>query len=235
MNAVRRAGDTVVRTAGAWTPTIHRYLRHLAAAGIDWIPRPVSIGPDHEVLSFVEGEVPLYPLPDWVWRDDALADAAEHLRALHDASVGFDLEGAIWRVPVRSPVEVICHNDFAPHNLVFENGRVVGAIDFDTCSPGSRMWDISYLATRMAPLVAELPPGAPAEDRFRDRIRLLLDSYGSDADWTEVLRVAIIRLRDLSAFTVRMAAELSKPQLLEDAAGYERDATHLAGVLERLP
>ena len=235
MNTVRRSGDTVVRTAGDWTPTIHRYLRHLAAAGIEWIPRPVSIGRDHEVLSFVEGEVPLYPLPDWVWRDDALVDAAAHLRALHDASVGFDTESAIWRVPAHSPVEVICHNDFAPHNLAFESGRVVGAIDFDTCSPGPRMWDIAYLATRMVPLAADPPPGAPSEDRSRDRIRLLLDSYGSDADWTEVVRMGIIRLRDLSAFTVRMAAELSRPALLEDAAGYERDAAHLAGVLEPLP
>ncbi|HEU0205424.1 MAG TPA: aminoglycoside phosphotransferase family protein [Pseudolysinimonas sp.] len=235
MNAVRRAGDTVVRTAGVWTPTIHRYLRHLAATGIEWIPRALSIGADHEVLSFVEGEVPLYPLPDWVWLDDALVDAAAHLRALHDASVGFDTEGAIWRVPAHSPVEVICHNDFTPHNLAFEKGRVVGVIDFDTCSPGSRMWDIAYLATRMMPLAAEPPPGTPAGDRSRDRIRLLLDSYGSDADWTEVVQMAIVRLRDLSAFTVRIAAELSRPGLLEDAVGFELDAAHLAGVLKQLP
>jgi hypothetical protein len=231
MNAVRRVGATVVRTAGVWTPTIHRYLRHLAAAGIHWIPRPVSIGRDHEVLSFVEGEVPLYPLPDWVWTDDALADAARHLRLLHDASAGFDTEGAIWRVPAHSPVEVICHNDFAPHNLAFEAGRVVGVIDFDTCSPGPRIWDIAYLATRMVPLTAEPPAGAPAQDRSRDRVQLLLDAYGCDADWAEVLRVAIIRLHDLSAFTVRMAAESAKPQLLMDAAGYDRDATHLEELL----
>ena len=231
MNTVRREGDTVVRTAGAWTPTIHRYLRHLGEAGIDWVPRPVSIGRDHEILSFVEGEVPLYPLPDWVWTDEALADAARRLRSLHDASVGFDTEGAIWRMPARAPVEVICHNDFAPHNLAFENGGVVGVIDFDTCSPGSRMWDIAYLATRMVPLTAEPPAGAPAEGRSRDRVQLLLDAYGSDADWTEVLRMAVIRLRDLGAFTVRMAAESSKPHLLEDAADYDRDSAHLADVL----
>ena len=231
MNAVRRQGDTVVRTAGAWSPTIHRYLRHLAAAGIDWIPKPVSIGPDYEVLSFVEGEVPLYPLPDWVWTDDALTDAAQRLRTLHDASLGFDTEGAIWRVPPHGPVEVICHNDFAPHNLAFENGLVVGVIDFDTCSPGSRMWDVAYLATRMVPLTAAPPVGAPAEHRTRDRVQLLLDAYRSDADWAEVLRVAIVRLRDLGAFTVELAAESSQPHLLEHAAGYERDAAHLAEVM----
>jgi len=235
MNSVRREGDTVVRAAGEWTPTIHRYLRHLAAAGVDGIPRPISISGNHEVLSFVEGEVPLYPLPEWVWADEALADAARHLRRLHDASAGFDTDGAVWHVPAHEPIEVICHNDFAPHNLTFENGRVVGVIDFDTCSPGSRIWDIAYLATRMVPLTAEPPVGAPGGDRTRARIPLLLESYGSDVDWTELVTMAIIRLHDLSAFTVRMAAESSKPQLLEDAAGYDRDAAHLAEVLNSSP
>jgi hypothetical protein len=66
MNSVVRDGETVRRTIGTWTPTIHRYLNHLAAAGIDRIPRAIGIHGDREILSFVEGEVPLYPLPEWV-------------------------------------------------------------------------------------------------------------------------------------------------------------------------
>lgn len=235
MNTVRRVGDTVVRNAGPWTPTIHRYLAHLAASGIDWVPRPVSFTRDHEVLSFVAGNVPIYPLPDWIWRDDVVVDAAKHLRSLHDASLGFDLDQAIWQLPTHPPIEVICHNDFAPHNLAFDDDHVVGAIDFDTCSPGSRMWDIAYLATRIVPLTAVHPTGAPRDDQSRRRIQLLLDSYGSDADWTDVVKVAIVRLRDLAAFSIRAANELSKPHLLEDAAGYERDASHLEGVLAPNP
>ncbi|MFT4233931.1 MAG: hypothetical protein QM607_02855 [Microbacterium sp.] len=30
MNSVVRDGDAVIRTGGAWTPTVHRYLRYLA-------------------------------------------------------------------------------------------------------------------------------------------------------------------------------------------------------------
>jgi hypothetical protein len=30
MNRVEREGDTVTRDAGPWTPTVHRWLRHLA-------------------------------------------------------------------------------------------------------------------------------------------------------------------------------------------------------------
>ena len=139
MNSVRRTDDGVSRLAGPWTHTIHRYLNHLAVAQIDWVPRVIGIDGNREILSFVVGDVPTYPLPDWVWTDETLADAARHLRALHDASIAFDRTGASWQLPTHEPVEVICHNDFAPHNLVFDNGRVVGAIDFDTSSPGPRL------------------------------------------------------------------------------------------------
>jgi Phosphotransferase enzyme family len=227
MNSVSRVGDTVHRRAGPWTPTIHRYLRHLAAAGITWVPAAVAIDGDREVLSFVDGEVPLYPLPGWVWSDDALVDAARRLRTLHDASVEFDREASIWQLPVHEPAEVICHNDFAPHNLAFVDGRVVGVIDFDTSSPGPRIWDIAYLATRMVPLTAEHPHGAPAREQVDRRLDLLLAAYGSEADRDEVIRVAIIRLRDLAAFSLRKPDELDKPNLREDAALYVRDADYL--------
>jgi aminoglycoside phosphotransferase (APT) family kinase protein len=227
MNSVVRVGATVRRRAGSWTPTIHCYLRHLGAVGISWIPRPLAIEGDREFLSFVEGDVPLYPLPDWVWSDEALVDAARHLRMLHDASVDFDREGAIWQLPTHEPVEVICHNDFAPHNLAFEGGRVVGVIDFDTSSPGPRIWDIAYLATRMVPLTADHPENAPDSEQVDRRLELLLGTYGSDASPADVIAVAIIRLRDIAEFSRSKAIELGKPHLREDAALYERDASHL--------
>jgi hypothetical protein len=43
MNAVVRVGDTLRRTAGPWTPTVHRYLEYLAAAGVDWAPKPLGV------------------------------------------------------------------------------------------------------------------------------------------------------------------------------------------------
>jgi len=231
INAVVRDGDTVRRVAGPWTPTIHRYLDFLAEAGIDWIPRVLGTDGDREILSFVDGDVPLYPLPEWVWTDEALADAGRHLRALHDASIDFDRTDAIWQLPAREPAEVICHNDFAPHNIAFRDGAVVGVIDFDTGSPGPRIWDLAYLATRMAPLTADHSDGSPGEDQSHRRIQLMLDAYGSELDWVDVVRVAIIRLRDLARFSISKAHELDKPELLDHAAMYERDATYLEGVL----
>ena len=69
-------------------------------------------------------------MPSWVWTGTALDTAADLLRRIHDATAELDVRGP-WRAPAHEPVEVICHNDFAPYNLVFAGttGRVVGAID----------------------------------------------------------------------------------------------------------
>ncbi|NQX10221.1 phosphotransferase [Microbacteriaceae bacterium VKM Ac-2855] len=227
MNTVLRDGDTVLRIAGPWTPTVHRYLDWLAMAGIDWAPRPLGIELDRERLSLVAGDAPVYPLPDVVWSDAALQKGARMLRRLHDASIGFPLDGAIWQSRAKVPSEVICHNDFAPHNLTFVDGTIAGAFDFDMCSPGPRLWDIAYYATRIVPLTADTPSNAPDMTDARRRVDLLLEAYGSDDSWADVLRVAIIRLLDLADFSREKAVELGKPELSDDALLYERDAAFL--------
>ena len=238
MNVVFREGDTVLRNAGPWTPTVHRYLRYLEVAGIDWIPRPIDIrtgadgGPERERLSYLDGDVPAYPLPEWVWDDDVLSEGAQRLRRLHDASIGFATVGSIWQSPAKIPAEVICHNDFSPHNLVFRGRRIVGAIDFDFCSPGPRIWDIAYFATRIVPLSADPPGNAPGMDQARRRTQIILDAYGAGpvSTFDDVVRVAIIRLHDLADFSRQKAAELHRPELLDDATMYDRDGRFLAAL-----
>lgn len=228
MNVVERVGDTVLRVSGSWTPTVHRYLDYLAMAGIDWAPRPIGIEGERERLSFIHGDVPLYPLPSWVWTDEVLEDGARRLRQLHDASIGFALDDAVWQSRAKVPAEVICHNDFSPHNLAFVDGAIVGAIDFDMCSPGPRLWDIAYFATRIVPLTADTPDNAPDMTEARRRVDLILSAYGSDATWADVLRIAIIRLHDLATISRQKADELAKPHLVNDAEYYENDARFLA-------
>lgn len=231
MNEVQRVGDTVRRIAGPWTPTVHRYLDYIRRGGVDWAPRPLGIDDDRETLSFIDGDVPVYPLPDWVWADSVLVEGGRRLRQLHDASIGFPLENATWQSWTKVPAEVICHNDFAPHNLAFADGAIVGAIDFDMCSPGPRMWDIAYFATRSVPLTAAVPQGAPDMSDARRRVALILSAYGSSATYLDLMRVAIRRLWDLADFSISKAEELGKPHLRDEAVAYERDAEYLTALI----
>ena len=228
MGAVTRRGEEVLRPAGAWTSNVHRLLALYASAGIEGTPRPLGVTPDgRERLTFVAGTVPGHPMPDWVWSERVLTDAAVLLRRLHDASTPLAGVHEGWRSPVREPAEVVCHNDFAPYNLVFDAGRVVGVIDFDYSSPGPRIWDLAYLAYRLAPLTGALEsePFTPAERN--DRLERLIAAYGLYASPSEVVATTVLRLRDLADFSDRAAVDLGNPELARHAVGYRADAARL--------
>lgn len=228
MGHVVRRGQTVVRQAGEWTPAVHRLLVHLFEAGVCGVPKPLAATDDgHEVLSLVEGTVPAYPMPNWVWTDIALESSARLLRQVHDATASLSQKGP-WRSPARQPSEVICHNDFATYNLVFdEQARAVGVIDWDFASPGPRLWDIAYLAYRIVPLsTSDWGDGLTAERRL-DRLRCLLDAYGSDAEPGQLFAMLRERLLDLASFSDDMATRLRKPELGEHANLYRLDARSL--------
>jgi len=225
MGPVSRRGNEVLRTAGPWTPKVHLLLQLCADSGIEGIPKPLGYtGDGRERLSYLPGTVPAYPMPGWVWRPEVLDDAAHLLRRLHDASLPLAGVTDGWRSPVREPAEVVCHNDFAPYNLVFEDGRLTGVIDFDYCSPGPRLWDLAYLAYRIAPL----EDGPLTVDERAARLRRLLTSYGSDATVTDLLHSAVQRLEDLADFSDDAAVRLGNPELSDHAAGYRRDAARIA-------
>ncbi len=226
MGPVVRRGGWVHRVAGEWTPSVHRLLRHCRAAGLEAVPEVGGVSDDgHEVLGFLPGEVPAYPLPPWVWGDEALVSSSRLLRELHDATIGCDPSGP-WRSPTHQPAEVICHNDFAPHNCVYEDGRAVGVIDFDFASPGPRLWDLAYLAYRIVPLTADTADGFSARER-EDRLDTLLRSYGTDATPDELRAMVVRRLTELAAFSDEMSEALDAPELREHAALYRADAAAL--------
>ncbi len=221
---VRRGGD-VYRTAGEWTPAVHRLLRHCRAAGLAGVPEPQRITDDgQEVLSFLPGDVPAYPMPPWVWTRAALASSAHLLSVFHEASVTGDRTGP-WRSPAREPAEVICHNDFAPYNLVYTGGVATGVIDFDYASPGPRLWDLAYLAYRIVPLTTEdVGDGFGVAERTQ-RLADLLAAYGVAYGQADVLAAVRERLIALAEFSDRMAETLANPALHDHALLYRRDAT----------
>jgi Phosphotransferase enzyme family/Domain of unknown function (DUF4111) len=236
MTAVVRVGDTVRRRAGPWTPAVHALLRHLRASGFRQAPEPLGIDPQgREILTLLPGRVATYPLPDFVWSDDTLVSVARLLAAYHDATVGFvPPAGAVWQWPTHQPAEVVCHNDFGPYNLLFQNKRFTGVIDFDTASPGPRVWDLAYAAYRFVPLTDPENPDAPHPGRDRQALRLarFCELYGSPQIRPgDVVDVAIARLGELVAFIVDAAAtgDPAQQRVLDrgDTVIYERDIAYL--------
>lgn len=171
VNVVRRRGDTVHRPATAAAPAIHRLLRHVRAHGFDGAPEPLGFdsGGD-EVLTYLPGDVH-NALPPALRTPELLDSAATLLRRFHDASATFEPgPGDRWRLPARSPAEVVCHGDVAPYNCVVRDGLVTGLIDFDAAHPGPRLWDVAYAVYRFAPLHAPANPdsyGSPEEQGRR--------------------------------------------------------------------
>jgi aminoglycoside phosphotransferase (APT) family kinase protein len=183
LNEVIRVGATVIRPTRSHSASVHSLLQHLESVGFDGAPRFISVDADHgtETVSFLDGETTDYPLAETFRTGQAMVSAAKLLRRLHDATTGFDGSGYPWFLPARSPVEVICHGDFAPYNCVIRDGEVVGVFDFDTAHPGPRLWDLGYLAYRWVPLVSplNLDGFGTLTDQGR-RLPLLCAAYGTD-------------------------------------------------------
>lgn len=182
-NRVVKQGSSVVRRTGAWSPFVHKLLTYLTAAGFR--ASPVLLGSDGETerLSFLEGEVGNYPLKPYMQTDAMLVEAAALLRRLHDLTQNFVVPADVaFQLPIRTTAhEVICHNDFAPYNCVFDGVHLVGIIDFDAASPGARLWDVAYAVYRFVPLTNDAHSidcgWQPIPDRAA-RLKLFCDTYG---------------------------------------------------------
>lgn len=183
LNDAVRAGDTVRRRAGPWTPAVHELLRFLEREGF---PAPRARGMDdrgREILEYIEGEAhsghPV-PLPDAVFREDHLIEAARLLRRYHDVVARFTPSpNARWRLVSPEPREIICHNDWSPWNALFRDDYFVLTLDWDLAGPGPRIWDVANAAFSWVPLIAGASAVRDLGERLR-RLRLFCDTYGLD-------------------------------------------------------
>ena len=169
---VIRVGDTVRRPAGPQTPAVHALLMHLERVGYRHAPR--SLGLDdagRHVLEYIPGRMADAPGPD----DPPLDPVAvgRLVRDLHDALEGWHPPAdAVWVCPIPTDGDdLVVHNDLAPWNIVVGPERLV-IIDRDASSPGTRTWDLAYLAHGLVPL----EPATPWPDVVT-RLRGLADGY----------------------------------------------------------
>ena len=198
---IGRIGDRVHRPSGEWTPYVHALLKYIRAQGFYSAPEVFGYDVDgNEVISYIVGEVSNYHLSQTAMSTNVLISSAKLLRAYHEASVGFvnALAGnEHWFLPVREPVEVMCHGDFAPYNVVLDGEQAIAMIDFDTVHPGPRVWDIAYALYRFAPLTdpKNWDGFGSVEEKIR-RCRLFCDSYGLPKECRAgLIELVIERLR----------------------------------------
>jgi hypothetical protein len=184
-NVVVRVGDTVRRPLSDRADAVHALLVHFEAVGFDGAPRFLGVDErGREVLTFVEGEPALAPVPA---DDYVVGDLGRLLRRMHDAQAGFALPtGVAWPtdLPVQAtPDGVVCHNDLFWPNVIFRDGRPVALIDWDLAAPAPRLYDLASAANYWVPLQPDdQAAGWGLAERERGpRLRLLCDAYGLDA------------------------------------------------------
>jgi aminoglycoside phosphotransferase (APT) family kinase protein len=201
-----RSGDVVLRAAGPWTPAVHALLERLAGEGC--APRPLGVdGDGRERLEFIPGDV--FEAAGEV-DDRALAEVGHLIRRCHDATAGWSAPiDAHWRALPGAPDRgaVICHNDLAPYNTVFRDGRPIAFIDWDYAAPGPPGWDLAHAVWRFAPFDADADPLEAGR-----RARLLLDAYEL-ADRDGFVATVRERMRVLRE-TIRAGAQAGEPAWL---------------------
>lgn len=208
-----RAGDTVRRRAGSWTPAVHALLEHLRRVGFAAAPEPLGMD-DHgrAVLRFVPGDVHSgwpEPMPEWMFTDEVtLVGAAQLLRRYHDLVTAFTPPAdARWRIVAPEPHEVICHFDWAPYNAVFDGHRPTAMLDWDNAGPGSRLWDVALSAHSWVPLnpkVSASTEPAALLGRCGQRLAIFCAAYGG-AEPSDVLDTLGAELPFMADFIQREA------------------------------
>lgn len=237
VSKVFRSGNTVRRELKSNSKKIHALLKHLDNKGYDYSPKYLGIDEKgREVLSFIEGEAGNYPLKEYMWSDDVLREIAKMLRLYHDSVSDFPFNDS-WQSLDNTPqhAEVLCHNDFAIYNIIFQNERPIGIIDFDVAGPGPRLWDIAYTLYTCVPLsrfYLTETGGKIYYDSIRDahriknRVNLFFDSYGKGFE-ENYIEMVLLRLEGLCNTIRRKASEgdLAFQKMIDEGhlEHYEKD------------
>lgn len=208
--------NEVHRPIGHWTQQVHKLLRYLRDQGFYAAPEPLGFDEQgREIVRFIKGEVCHDLHSQKAASLKVLTSAAKLLRTYHDASQNFLNVNSVskdWMLPCKNPQEVICHGDFAPHNLVLDGEQAIGIIDFDAAHPGPRTWDIAYALYRFAPFTN--PDNEDGFGNIEDQIlraRLFCNAYGlAEEKRAGIADLMIERLQNLIDFMMKSAQEGSK-------------------------
>jgi hypothetical protein len=211
---VVRVGNTVRRPRLSANTGVHALLHHLEQAGFDGAPRYLGEDEnDREVLSYIDGEVPIAPQPAWALTDDALVSVAALLFRYHQAVRSFDPTRYQWPTIVPAPYKgpLVTHNDPNLDNVVFRDGHAVAFIDFDLASPGSRLWDAALAARLWVPLRDPRDVPEDLASKATHRLRLFADAYGLTRTERERMAAAVLASHTWCYDIIRAGAEQGRP------------------------
>lgn len=200
----------VTRPATPTTATVHSFLRHLRAQGLDCVAEPLGVRDGVESLRFIAGDD---GGQGWYHQhtDQGLASAARLLRRIHDAGADWTPpDDAVWGAPAVAGDDLVyCHGDPGPWNFIWRDNEAVALIDWDYLHPAPRLDDVAYALRWFAPLRSDEMalewhhfPVVP--DRAA-RVRAFVAAYGDLPDF-DVVAAVTSRIRDTMA-SVRSAAE----------------------------
>jgi hypothetical protein len=172
MGGARLVDGVVRRPTGPHTAFVHELLRWLEAAGFAGAPRVLGIDGGDELLSYVEGHVPVEVDPGRVapivFSPAGVASAFALVRRFHDL---------VATCPLRGGEEVVCHGDLSPWNTAYGPGDTgaVALVDWDEARPGRRADDLGYATWRF--LMFGFAGSPPLVDQRR-LLRAAAGAYG---------------------------------------------------------
>ncbi len=160
-----RVGNTVRRLPKGNVAFVHDLLVFLEDQGFPFAPRFLGMDEQgREILSYLEGEI--WPDSGSGLSDDLLEQAARAIRRYHDATAGSSLaQGS----------EIVAHHELGPHNTIFQDGHLVGFIDWDDATPGARLRDLANAIYNYVDISHWSNQEANEQTR---RIRLMCAAYG---------------------------------------------------------
>jgi hypothetical protein len=186
---VLRVGETVRHPSEPWTPSVHALLDYLHAQGFTEAPLPVAVGAEHEEIGYIDG-VSGDDACLLVASDEAVAAVAQLLRRYHDIVAGWRPEvPPVWydaQVGTGRDDQLVCHGDVGPWNLVWRGGQLVGLIDWEYATIGTRRTDIAYALHYLAPFRDRTywqgTLGLRNRPRRRHRMSVFAEAYGIAVD-----------------------------------------------------